>query len=108
MEVGVATVSPVSCGTSHIAATVIPVTRLCLVMTLLIVTPVADITVSLFPEAPGEDGLGPLQPVPPRKPGTMGGGARPKFEVNYSSEVDWSQRHEKGERRTTRPSAHAR
>ncbi|XP_043240554.1 amyloid beta A4 precursor protein-binding family B member 1-interacting protein-like isoform X4 [Amphibalanus amphitrite] len=48
--------------------------------------------------APGEDGLGPLHPVPPRKPGTMGGGARPKFEVNYSSEVDWSQRHEKGPR----------
>ena len=54
--------------------------------------------VLLFAEAPGEDGLGPLQPVPPRKPGTMGGGARPKFEVNYSSDVDWSQRHEKGER----------
>ena len=47
-------------------------------------------------EAPGEDGLGPLHPVPPRKPGTMGGGARPKFEVNYSSDVDWTQRHEKG------------
>ena len=51
------------------------------------------------PEAPGEDSLGPLQPVPPRKPGTMGGGARPKFEMNYSSDVDWTQRHEKGKAR---------
>ncbi|XP_037075407.1 LOW QUALITY PROTEIN: amyloid beta A4 precursor protein-binding family B member 1-interacting protein-like [Pollicipes pollicipes] len=49
-------------------------------------------------EACGTDSLAPLHPVPARKPATMGGGARPKFEVNYASDVEWTQRSEKGPR----------